>query len=173
MQLPDLRNSRWPGSRTLLIACVIAISLKAILLFAALPSFQNASPTTYQAERFPDWYDFLARNLVEGNGYRFFPETTRTMLRTPGWPLVLAGIFSVFGYGITAVKIFNFLCSIGTACLTFMVGERISRNRMLALLAALVAFLHPAMVVADSRGGVESVFIFLLMAFVALSLSRA
>jgi hypothetical protein len=147
---------------------VAALATKLLLLFVALPLLHGASPSTYQADRFPDWYDMLATNLAAGNGYRFYPDTTATMLRTPGWPLILAGLFSVFGYGLTAVKVFNVLCSVGTAFFTYSLGARISGSRLLAVLAALVAFLHPAVIVADSRGGVESLFMLLLMLFMWL-----
>lgn len=161
----------------LLAMAAIAIAVKILLLFVLLPWYQGSSPADYQADRFPDWYDLLAQNIADGNGYRFFPETTATMLRTPAWPLVLAGLFSLFGPGIASVKVFNLLCSIGTGALTFKLAERIAGNRLIASLAALIAFLHPAVIIADSRGGVESFFMvfvaaFTLLAFTALEDGR-
>lgn len=160
-------------SRAIGIAIAAAVVLKAFLLFVAIPHLQDTSPTTYQAERFPDWYDLIAMNLVEGHGYRFFPETTETMLRTPGWVLVLAGIFSVFGYSLMATKAFNLLFSLLTACLIYVLGKRLTGSARLGLLAAAVTFLHPAILIADSRGGVESFFtlaiaLFMLLAYRAL-----
>lgn len=161
-------EARWPSPRVLAWTAGVAIVIKVLLLFVVLAWLQTTSPNNYEADKFQDWYDLLALNIAEGNGYRFFPDTTVTMLRTPAWPLVLAALFSLFGYGITAVKVFNLLCSIGTAALTFLLCERICGRRPLALLAALIAFLHPAIVIADSRGGVESFFMFFLMLFIWL-----
>jgi len=81
MEKSGVRENR----KLIVWAVMIAVLVKAVLLFVVIPYLHEASPTTYQAERFPDWYDLIAMNLAEGNGYRFFPDTTETMLRTPGW----------------------------------------------------------------------------------------
>jgi 4-amino-4-deoxy-L-arabinose transferase-like glycosyltransferase len=149
-------------------AIFAAVMAKAILLFVVIPYLQDASPTTYQAEKFPDWYDLIAMNLVDGNGYRFFPDTTETMLRTPGWVLVLAGIFSVFGHSLAATKAFNLIFSFATAYLVYILGRRVTKSSRVGVLAAAITFLHPAILIADSRGGVESFFALALMAFMLL-----
>lgn len=170
-----MRGSRWMwldwqiGSSQLAWIAGIAVVIKMLLLFFALPAVQGLSSGNYEAERFPDWYDLLAMNIANGNGYRFFPETTETMLRTPAWPLVLAGIFKVFGPNILAVKILNMLLSIGTCWLTYLLGRRISGSELLGVIAALIAFFHPAILIADSRGGVESFSMFFLVAFMVLA----
>ena len=149
-------------------AIVAAVATKAFLLFVAIPYLHNASPTTYRSEEFSDWYDLIAMNLVQGNGYRFYADTTETMLRTPGWVIVLAGIFSVFGHSLTATKAFNLIFSFATACLTYVLGKRVTKSNRLGLIAATITFLHPAILVADSRGGVESFFALALMVFMLL-----
>lgn len=155
-------------NRMLIVCVVIAVLVKALLLFVAIPYLHEASPTTYQAERFPDWYDLIAKNFAEGYGYRFFPDTTETMIRTPGWVLVLAGIFSVFGHSLAATKVVNLVFSLATACLAYFLGKRITKSHRLGLIAAIIAFLHPAVLVADSRGGAESLFTLSLMLFIFL-----
>jgi 4-amino-4-deoxy-L-arabinose transferase-like glycosyltransferase len=167
-RIHDLGWSEASIRRGLFGIATAAILVKALLLFVVLPALQQASPTTYQADRFPDWYDQLALSIAEGRGYRFSADTAETMLRTPGWPLVLAGLFSFVGYGLVPVQIFNVLCSIGTAGLTFRLAARISGHRLLGLVAALLVFLHPAILIADSRGGVESFFTLLLTLFLTL-----
>ena len=169
-----MRQSRWKwrdwqiGSRQLAWIAGISILIKVLLLFVALPAFQGLSPGNYEADKFPDWYDLLAMNIANGNGYRFFPETTETMLRTPAWPLVLAGIFKVFGPSILAVKILNMLLSIGTGWLTYLLSRRISGSELLGVIAAMIAFFHPAILIADSRGGLESFSMFFVVAFMVL-----
>lgn len=156
---------------------ILAIALKVVLLFVVVPHLHSASPTTYQAERFPDWYDMIAQNIADGHGYKFYPDTTSTMLRTPGWILILAGIFKLFGPNIVVVKIFNVLCSVTTASLVFVLGKRIAKSDVLALLAAAVFFFHPATLIAESRGGAESIFtlaltVFMFLTYVALETSK-
>ena len=69
-------QSRWNvlelkiESRQLAWIAGIAIVLKVVLLFVALPAFQGLSPGNYEADKFPDWYDLLAMNIANGNGYR-------------------------------------------------------------------------------------------------------
>jgi 4-amino-4-deoxy-L-arabinose transferase-like glycosyltransferase len=169
-----MSRSRWSlsewriGPRQLAWIAGVAVVIKTLLLFVALPAAQDLSPGNYEAGKFPDWYDLLAINIANGNGYRFFPETTETMLRTPAWPLVLAGIFKLFGPSIFAVKVLNMLLSIGTGWLTFLLGRKISGSELLGAMAALIAFFHPAILIADSRGGVESFYMFFMAAFMVL-----
>jgi 4-amino-4-deoxy-L-arabinose transferase-like glycosyltransferase len=165
----NMKQSGWRrGTLAVAAAIVAAIAIKAFLLFVAIPYLQGMSPTTYQAEMFPDWYDRIAMNLVEGNGYRFYPDTTATMLRTPGWVIVLAGIFSVFGHSLAATKVFNLIFSFATACLVFVLGKRVTKSNRLGLLAATITFLHPGILIADSRGGAESFLTLSLVAFILL-----
>jgi 4-amino-4-deoxy-L-arabinose transferase-like glycosyltransferase len=90
------------------------------------------------------------------------------MLRTPGWVIVLAGIFSVFGHSLTATKVFNLIFSFVTAGLAFVLGKRVTKSNRLGLIAAAITFLHPAVLVADSRGGAESLLILSLVIFMFL-----
>ena len=169
-----MHRSKWRsldwhiGSVQLAWIAGVAILVKVLLLFIALPAVQELSPGNYEAGKFPDWYDLLAINIANGNGYRFFPETTETMLRTPAWPLVLAGIFKIFGTDIFAVKVLNMLLSIGTGWLTYLLGRRVSGSELLGAIAALIAFFHPAILIADSRGGIESFYMFFMAVFMVL-----
>ena len=97
---------------------------KAALLFGLLPFFLSIYPELYQANFFPDSYDLIAMNLIEGNGYRVYESTAETMIRLPGFVLVLAGVFSVFGKSILVVQGINLLCTVATCYLIQRVGER-------------------------------------------------
>ena len=156
------------SGRTLLIVAVLCVALKGMLLFVALPAFEGASPSTYEADEFPDGYDLIAMNLIQGNGYRFFPETCRTILRTPGFVLALAGIFALFGKSLIAVKVFQLLLSSLTGWLVYRLGGRIGGSQAVGAIAALVYYFHPGTIVADSRGGIETLFTFILVLFVFL-----
>src|SRR3954447_25037580 len=75
----------------------LAVVIKAMLLFGLFPYFQAQFPRAYSAESFADGYELIAWNFVQGNGYRMYPDTSLTMLRTPGFVLLLSLIFAVFG----------------------------------------------------------------------------
>src|SRR2546430_1497872 len=147
----------------------LAVIVKGLLLFWLLPYLQTHSPQDYAASRFPDGYEQIAWNLVQGNGYRVFPDTSLTMLRTPGFVLLLAVIFAVFGNTLVAVQVAHFLFSGLTALLTQVLARKVGLSRTAALVAALVFFFHPGVVIAESRGGPESMLTLCLVASVILA----
>ncbi|MGO9305291.1 MAG: glycosyltransferase family 39 protein [Candidatus Korobacteraceae bacterium] len=126
----------------------------------------------YNQEEYADGYDQLATNLAEGHGYRMYPDTAPTMVREPGYPILLAGIFLVFGKRFVAVKLANMLLALGAAWLMACIARRLSDNHALTVGAPLLFLFHPGTLVAESRGGVEVLFTFLLTLFV-LTLYRA
>ena len=90
--IPEFLSSRGLAPEqigSLLSLAAIAIAIKGLVLFAGIPAFQALHPEEYQADLFPDRYDLIASNLIEGNGYRFFPDTAETTIRTPGFVLAL------------------------------------------------------------------------------------
>jgi 4-amino-4-deoxy-L-arabinose transferase-like glycosyltransferase len=158
------------SNRTSLIiwVAVAAIAIKALLLFAGVPAYQALFPGDYQADRFPDGYDLIAANLVEGHGYRFFPETAETTIRTPGFVLVLAGLFWAFGQSLAAVKAFHLVLSSVTAYLVYRLGLRITNNAPISAVASLLYFLFPGTIISDSRGGIETLLTFTIAIFMLL-----
>jgi 4-amino-4-deoxy-L-arabinose transferase-like glycosyltransferase len=116
----------------------------------------------------PDEYDLIATNLVEGNGYRYFPDTAATTIRTPGFVLVLAGLFWAFGKSLTAVKAVNLMLSSITAWLVYRLGLRITCSAAVAVVAALLYFFYPGTILSDSRGGIETLFTFSIALFMLL-----
>jgi 4-amino-4-deoxy-L-arabinose transferase-like glycosyltransferase len=152
----------------LLLLAASAIAIKWLVLFVGVPAFQALHPEEYQADLFPDRYDLIASNLIEGNGYRFFPDTAETTIRTPGFVLALAGIFLAFGKSLAAVKAFNLVLSTITAWLVYRLGLRITGSATVAVVASLLYFLYPGTILADSRGGLETLFTFSIVLFMLL-----
>jgi 4-amino-4-deoxy-L-arabinose transferase-like glycosyltransferase len=152
----------------LLLLAAIAITIKGLVLFAAVPAFQALNPGDYKADLYPDDYDLIAANLIEGNGYRFFPDTALTTMRTPGFVLVLAGIFFAFGKSLAAVKAFNLVLSTITAWLVYRLGLRTVGSATVAAVASLLYFFYPGTILADSRGGIETLFAFSIALFMLL-----
>ncbi len=152
------------STRILVFVALAAVVVKAAVLFLVFPALIARHPVG--AEIFPDGYDLIASNLASGNGYRTYADTSLTMLRTPGYVVVLAGLFSIFGNSLLPVQVMNFVFSILTALLVFGIARRVVRSDLVGIIAAAIVFLHPGTIVADSRGGPES----MLMLFIALSL---
>lgn len=158
-----------PAATTSLRAAMLVILtisvLKSLLFFVVLPTYESALGRSYGLG-FSDQYDMLALSIVEGDGYRFTPDTAPTLTREPGYPLLLAALFALFGYGLVAVKAANLLLSTLAAGLI----ARLARDlwpaaRWPALIAPVLFLLHPGIVIAELRGGVEISFIFLLLCF--------
>lgn len=139
-----------------------------VLLFFIVPAFSSHLQKDYSQEVYADGYDYLAGNLADGYGYRFYPDTASTTMREPGYPLLLAGLRLVFGTSFTAVAAANFLLTLATAWLILHLARRVSRSPVVYYAAPLLFLLHPATVVAESRGGVEILFAFLLVFFMNL-----
>ncbi len=146
---------------------VFAFVVKAILLFVAIPQLTDTLFPHYGIG-FADDYEKLAMNLVEGNGYRFYPDMAETLMREPGYPLLLAAVFKLFGYNIEGARLVNLLLTFGTAWLVLWLVRKFSRSDVAAFAAVSLFFFHPGIVIAEARGSVEMLFTFLLVLFVAL-----
>jgi len=139
-------------------------ALKALLFFVALPIFQEQFSTMYGIE-FADNYQLLGENLAEGNGYKFTYDTAPTLMREAGYPLTLAALFSVFGFSLNIARAANLLFAAASAMFVARIAEKASGSAVGSKIAALLFMVHPGVVVAEMRGGVESLFIMLLMCF--------
>lgn len=151
---------------------LIGVLIQVLVLFLAIPVFTEYFPGAYMINSFPDGYDKLAANVLAGNGYRFFPDTSETLMRTPGYPLFLALIFYFFPNSLVAVKIVNLTLGLLTAWIVAALAWRFTANKVAIIFASLLFLLHPATIFAQSRGGVESLFTFCTVGFV-LAMCRA
>ena len=164
--LDRIKNGIRPGPLWAIL--LFALLLKAAVLFTGASELLGEGGAVYQVNRFPDGYDRIAMSLITGHGYRFSADTAPTIFRTPGFVLVLATLFAMFGKSLLAVKTFHFLLSSVTAYLVYLLGLRVGAARSVGVIAALIYFLHPGTMIADSRGGVETVLTFTIMAFMLL-----
>lgn len=144
-----------PPSHLLVTGVALLVCVKAVLSLGLFPLLLGMLGDTYHAGNFPDLYDKFAENLVAGNGYRLSPETGPSMLREPGWPLVLAAMFAIFGKNLFAVQVLNVVMSFASAALTYDLGRRLLRSSLIGGLAASIVLFHPSVLVSESRGGVE------------------
>lgn len=151
---------------------LLIIFIQATILFVVIPEMSDRLGQAYNGDQYADGYDEIATNLVEGNGYRFRPDTARTLTREPGYPLLLAGIFLVFGKDFAVVKLANMVLAFAAAWLTTRIARKLSSSRVLILGSPLLFLLHPGTLIAESRGGSEILFSFLLCLFI-LTVYRA
>ena len=148
-----------------------AFFLHVTLLFVVLPQFSNALSPRYGIG-FADDYDKLANSLLQGYGYRFGPDLAETMMREPGYPVFLAGVFSVFGNSLESARYANLMLAIGIVIMIVRMARIVSTDPAVPLVASLLFLLHPGILIAEARAGVEMFFIFLLMIFM-LTLQKA
>ncbi|MCZ6873769.1 MAG: glycosyltransferase family 39 protein [bacterium] len=139
----------------LLPVFLAALVVKVIILLLIIPELREIFPRLYQLNMFPDGYDKLAVNLMQGNGYRFYPETAETLLRAPGYALFLSIIFLSFGKNLIAVKLVNLILTFITAWIVMRIARRFGSSDMVTLLSPLLFLFHPAVILAESRGGLE------------------
>lgn len=117
-----------------------------------------------------DGYDFIARNLVEGNGYTL-DGASAAAVRLPLVPLLYAGAMRPFGTGPWPWQLLQALIGAATCTVVlYFAAARASRRGALA--AAWFCALHPTMVLYTARPMTETTYIFLVTAFAALLLHR-
>jgi 4-amino-4-deoxy-L-arabinose transferase-like glycosyltransferase len=146
---------------------ILAVIANAAILFGLLPEIDSHLHPAYSQDIYADGYDQLAENLAAGNGYRFYPETSKTLMREPGYPLVLAAILLAVGKSFAAVKAVNMALALVTAWLMMDIARRVTNNQALILAPPLLFLFHPGTLVAENRGGVEILFTFLIVLFMA------
>jgi dolichyl-phosphate beta-glucosyltransferase len=165
-------NAQAVSKRVIIIVGAIAVALHIAVLFCLVPALSAHLAPDYNQDRYTDGYDLLATNLVEGHGYRFYPDTAPTMMREPGYPFFLAGIRLAFGNSFLVVKLFNVLLTFATAGLILQMQRQamsmsgVPQQVSLSFFAPALLFLfYPSVLVAESRGGIEIIFTFLACLF--------
>lgn len=85
-----------------------------------------------------DSYDYaqIASNLLSGNGFAIFPESP-TVFRPPGYPLLIAGVYALFGTSPTNVLFVQAGLLAYATWLVFLLGRRLLGETSAALGAAL------------------------------------
>lgn len=166
-----MRVFLWEKRNVFLLVSVIVLCKVAIIFFL-IPEMGSEFPKLYQIEHFPDGYDKIGLNLLQGYGYRFYPDSAQTMVRMPLYPYVLTTIFYFFGKNLAAVQALNIFFSLVTAYFVFHITKnwivradhKLPMSRL--LFPSIILLFHPGVVLAESRGGVENLLMLLITAFV-------
>jgi hypothetical protein len=160
----------------LLLILGATLSLKLLVFLLVMPMVAEYLPYS-SIGAFSDRYDLIAENLLAGNGYRIHPDTSETLLRSPGYVFLLTGLFYLFGKSIAAAQVVNVLCGVATAYLIVLMTKRWVMPSLAgpgggntiewaSLVPAVLFLFHPGIVISESRGTVESLFTLLLTAVV-------
>src|SRR5579859_963692 len=160
------------SSTSWIVLGLTALAVNLFILFVLIPGIGSHISWDYGTNLYADGYDQIASNLAEGNGYRFYPDTAETLMREPGYPILLAGIFLAFGKEFAAVKLANLVLAFATAYLMTLMARELTTSRLVIFGAPLLFLFHPGTLIAESRGGVEVLFAFMLTLFL-LSVSSA
>lgn len=154
------------------LSCLFIIALNSLVVLVLIPAAGHLMGSSYSLDTYVDGYDWLAANLANGNGYRMYPETAPTLVREPGYPIVLAGIFMAFGKSLKAVKLTNMILALAVAFLMTRITRRLSSSPLLIFGPSLVFLFHPETLIAESRGSVEISFALVLTLYI-LTVYRA
>ena len=144
------------STRAVVIVFLALFVSKAVIAFALIPGLTHLLGENYQSNLFPDDYDLIAENLVNGHGYRVYADTSETMLRSPGFVLVLAGIFSLYGKSLLMVQIVQYLMSAVTAAIVYLIAQHLFGVKVVSLLAVFLFLFHPVSLLSDTRAGTET-----------------
>jgi 4-amino-4-deoxy-L-arabinose transferase-like glycosyltransferase len=161
-----------PAPRYLIVTLLIAgLAVNAAIVLVALPRTGGVIPDTAghmaYGVQFGDLYDFIAKNLAQGYGYRIEPYMGDTILREPGYPLLIAAMYKIGGYSDQVPRLACILLAFGAALILLRLTRKITADRTIALIAALLFLLYPGILVAEARAGNDIPCVFTMLLFMA------
>jgi 4-amino-4-deoxy-L-arabinose transferase-like glycosyltransferase len=158
----------WPARASPLLWAAAAFAVAIALRLAWVLSVD-----TQPAVSDPQLYHVLAINLAEGRGYIMLraegdhflagDDGQPTAWAPPGYPVVLAAVYKLFGAGASSAKVFNAVVGALAVAFTYGVGRLAFGHRAGALGALLFAF-FPSHIVWSSSVLSESLFSLLFVA---------
>jgi hypothetical protein len=125
--------------RRLLVSCGVIFLVAFGVRFL---SWQDNRRDAWRVETFVTAeYKESAQRLLSGD-LRAFLSNLDDMAHPPGYPLVLAGIFKVFGDSDTAIEFVHMLCDSVAAVFVFLIAGELMSGRV-AVVAGILAALSP------------------------------
>ena len=106
------------------------------------------------------FYALYAERLLDGHGYTE-GDGSPAVFWMPGWPGIIAAIYSVFGPEPRAVMFANALFGSLTACLVAIIGASLVSHRT-GVLAGIFYAVWPGTIYFTATGMVETAFNFFL-----------
>jgi 4-amino-4-deoxy-L-arabinose transferase-like glycosyltransferase len=122
----------------------------------------------------PTDFDRCAWSLAQGHGYctsLFAAPGSASAFRPPGYPFLLAAVYSVFGHSLTAARLLACVLGGGTAALAALLALAVTERRAVAWLAGVLVAIAPSLIAISGSLLSENLFCPLALA-VALLLLR-
>jgi 4-amino-4-deoxy-L-arabinose transferase-like glycosyltransferase len=114
-------------------------------------------------------YDALASRLAAGHGF-VSAGGAPTLFRAPLYPLLLAGVYAVFGHSTLAAVLVQAVLGGLTAPLLVLLGRQLAGSDGMANLAGLMFACHPLLIFAAGLLYSETVYLFILVILTLLCL---
>lgn len=117
-------------------------------------------PAGFETEGF---YHPLAINLLNHGSYELgtHPEIELSTFRPPAYPVVLAGLYAIFGADEIVGVIFNNAVLFATLCTVFAIGQRF--HPWVGLVSVVLLILDPIYLAQSNRNQSDVMFMFLLV----------
>jgi hypothetical protein len=147
------------------LLCIVVFELGAALWL--MSSVRDDINPRYGIGNVDNYYS-LAKNIDHGFGYRFTPDTTLTLMREPGYPYFLAALMRAFEDYHLAAVIANIFITASSAVLIFNLTRLLTPIPWAPVIAPVVFMVHPGVILAQMRIGVEVLFTFLSLIFILL-----
>ena len=153
----DVSDSRRVSSNYMFIA---ALAIIALIAAALRIWWAQYSPTVPGPPRFDDsvFYYNMAQNIAEGRGYVHPASGLATAQWPPGYPAFLAAIFVFTGPSVTAAEFANAGLGALTAVLASALALLLGRDRIAAVVSAMIVAVTPSLVMASGVVWSETLF---------------
>jgi hypothetical protein len=153
------------SEQQVLIALVFAFfAAKLAVALFLVPVLQHRFGTIYHVGGV-DYYNWIAKNIAWGHGYRITPDTALTLMREPGYPYFLSEFVRHFENYHVPGAIANIVLSCLSGLCIGKLATIIWDAPWVSVIAATLFLVHPGVIIAESRLAIEILFIFLLLAF--------
>jgi 4-amino-4-deoxy-L-arabinose transferase-like glycosyltransferase len=148
-------------NRLLVIALVLGMGVRCAIF---LNTSHLGTPIVDEQQ-----YSQIAHSIVAGHGFAWGPGDP-TSIRPPLYPAVLAAVWAVSPDNLQAVRVLQILVGLATAVLVWILGTRLYGPTVGAW-AAVVSWLYPSFIFYNFLILTETLFTFLLVAFVLLTVN--
>jgi 4-amino-4-deoxy-L-arabinose transferase-like glycosyltransferase len=155
----DSSSSR--ANALLVIALLLGMGVRCVILLS----------TSHLGTQIVDeqQYSQIARSIVAGHGFAWGPGDP-TSIRPPLYPALLAAVWAVSPDNLQAIRVLQILIGLATVGLVYLLGARVYGPTTGAWAAA-AAWLYPSSIFSNFLILTETLFTFLLVAFVLLAVS--
>lgn len=150
-----------------LLALAVALTLVMRLVYGFVIFGRIADRYSW---RMDDEYSDIAYTLITTGKYALSETSPPTMKRLPIHPLVLAGVYAVFGRSLVAVRILHSLFCALTCVMIYLTAREITNERVAGITSLIFAF-YPNSILYSARTLSETTY-FLLLSIYCFTLIR-